>query len=221
MTKITKRYDYKEMRRRQVDGRRLYETPDGGRVPSVTTILDKTTDKTFLREWKQRIGEEKAANITRTSTGLGTKMHKMLEDYINEDTEPQGNLIALAMARAIIREGLKDVDEVWGMEVPLYYPGVYAGTTDCVGVFQGEPAIIDFKNSYKLKKREWISGYFEQLTAYAAAHNAMFETDIKQGVIMLATQDGIYQQFELNGEEWNTHSTNWAQRVEKYYELGL
>lgn len=214
---ITKKFDYKPLSRQTTESGRLYETPTGERLPSVTTILDKTTDKTFLFEWKKRVGEEEAQRITSKSLKLGSEMHKMLEDYVEQDVPPSGTILAKIMAGKIISQGLKNVDEYWGMEVPLWCPNLYAGTTDCVGVWKGKPAIIDFKNSRKPKKKEWIGNYLEQLTAYAIAHNEVYGTDIHTGVIMLSTHDGDYQEFSLEGKEFETVSSEWARRVDTYY----
>lgn len=214
---ITKKFDYKALSRHTSPNGRLYETPTGEKLPSVTTILDKTTDKTFLFEWKKRVGEEEAQRITSKSLRLGSEMHKMLEDYVEEDKTPDGSVIATAMANKIINEGLVNVSEFWGMEVPLWCPNLYAGTTDCVGVWKNKEAIIDFKNSRSLKKKEWIGNYLEQLTAYAIAHNDVYGTNIQTGVIMLSTHDGHYQEFSLEGDDFKKVSVDWANRVNTYY----
>ncbi len=214
---ITEKFDYKPLHRHTTEAGRLYQTPTGEKLPSVTTILDKTTDKTFLFEWKKRVGEEEAQKITSKSLKLGSEMHKMLEHYVEQDMEPYGSVIATNMANQIISNGLKRVNEFWGMEVPLWCPGLYAGTTDCVGLWKGKPAIIDFKNSRKPKKKEWIGNYLEQLTAYSIAHNEVYGTKIQTGVIMLATHDGEYQEFVLEGADFERVSRQWAKRVETYY----
>lgn len=217
MHMLTNRYTYAPLSKTQTAAGRLYLTPSGNKLPSVTTILNKTADKTFLIKWRKRVGEQEANRITNISTGLGTKMHKMLEDYLCDDTQPTGNLFATAMANAIITNGLCDVDEVWGLEVGLFSENLYAGTTDCVGVHKGTPAIIDFKNSRKPKRKEWVEDYFLQLTAYAHSHNEMYGTTINKGVIMLATHDCEYQEFVIEGDEFEHYSTKWAHRVENYY----
>ena len=157
---IVKKFDYAELSRASVDGQRLYTCPDGEAVPSVTTILDKTKSKEKqegLARWRKSVGEEKATQIVTEAANRGTRMHKYLEDYVNgeELKESVSNPYAqqsLDMAKVVIKEGLKDVDEFWGTEVPLYFPGIYAGTTDCVGVHKGAPAILDFKQANKPKK---------------------------------------------------------------------
>jgi len=149
-------------------------------------------------------------------------MHKYLEDYVNgeELKESVSNPYAqqsLDMAKVVIAEGLKDVDEFWGTEVALYHPKIYAGTTDCVGIHKGEGAILDFKQTNKPKKREWIEDYFLQLAAYAEAHNEVYGTNIKKGVVLMCSADYKYQEFISEGAEFDMWRDLWWQRVEEYY----
>ena len=222
---ITERYDYGSLKRKSVDGRRMYSTPDGLAVPSVTTILDKTKPeqaKKALREWKKRVGETKAAEITKEAAGRGTRMHAWLEQYVKEDRidEPGSNPYSQQshkMANIIVEQGLDKMEECWGTEVPLYFPQVYAGTTDCLGVYNGKPAIIDFKQTNKPKKTEWIGDYFMQLCAYAAAHNEVHGTDIQQGVILMCSKDYQFQTWVIEGEDFAEYSRQWWSRVGEYY----
>ena len=222
---IIERYNYKTITRESVDGKRHYCLPDGSKVPSVTTILDKTKPlekRQALANWKRRVGEERAQQITTEAAGRGTRMHKWLEDYVKTDVlnEPGTNPYSQqshTMAQRIINEGLTKVNEFWGMEIPLYYSGLYAGTTDCLGVWQGQPAIMDFKQTNKPKKREWIEDYFLQLCAYAQAHNITHGTDIKTGVILMCSADFEYQEFVLEPQDFEYWSQRWFDRVEQYY----
>lgn len=222
---ITEQYDYGSLKRKSVDGRRMYSTPDGLAVPSVTTILDKTKPeqaKKALREWKKRVGETKAAEITKEAAGRGTRMHKWLEDYVTtgETGDPGSNPYSQQshkMAHIIIEQGLSNATEFWGTEVPLYFPQVYAGTTDCLGVYNGKPAILDFKQTNKPKKTEWIGDYFMQLCAYAAAHNEVHGTDIQQGVILMCSKDFQYQEFVIEADEFAEYKRQWWTRVGEYY----
>ena len=222
MTLIKNKYDYKEIKKASVEGRRLYACPDGNKVASVTTILDATKDKTHLIAWRKRVGETKAKEITTEAAGVGTRMHKYLEDYVNGEVlkESVSNPYAqqsLDMAKIVVKEGLKNVDEYWGTEVALYFPQIYAGTTDCVGVHKGEDCIMDFKQTNKPKKREWIDDYFLQLGAYAMAHNILFKTQISKGVIMMCSADNFYQEFVVEGEEFQKYKHNFLRRVDEYY----
>jgi genome maintenance exonuclease 1 len=213
------------MSRVEIDGKRKYATPDGEKLPSVTTILDATKSeesKKALNEWRKRVGVQKAQEITTEAAGRGTRMHKWLENYVKtgETGEPGSNPYSIQshqMAQSIITQGLVKCNEYWGTEVPLYYPKIYAGTTDLVGVHDGSPAIMDHKQSNKLKKREWIDDYFVQLAAYANAHNEVHGTNIRKGVIFMCTQDNIYQEFIIEGDEFDKYSNIWFGRVEQYY----
>ena len=232
---ITQRYDYTPCDRTTIDGKRHYCLPDGSKVPSVTTILDKTKSeeaKQALANWKKAVGAERAQQITTEAANRGTRMHAYLEQYVlTEDMKPlPSNPYAHPswfMAAEIILKGLTNVDEFWGVEVPLDYSGLYAGTTDCLGVWKGKPAILDFKQSNKPKKREWIGDYFLQLAAYAQAHDHMHGTNIDTGVILMAVQPKLlenneystpeYLEFVVEGDEFAHWKDQWNKRVELYY----
>ena len=222
MSLIIKTFDYKPISRKQVNGKRLYETPDGNAVASVTTILDATKDKSHLIAWKKRVGEKKAQEIVTEAASVGTRMHKYLEDYIDtaEWPEPGSNPYAQqahGMANVIKENALKDV-EVWGSEVALYMPQMYAGTTDLVGTYKGQPAIMDFKQTNKPKKVEWVVDYFLQLVAYAEAHNEVYGTNIREGHVFMCSRAGEYQQFDVWPDEYDEWRNEWYNRVYQYYE---
>ena len=223
MTLIVERYKYEKIERTSVEGKRKYLTPDGFAVASVTTILDATKDKTHLLAWRKRVGDKKATEITTEAAGVGTRMHKYLEDYIDTAVWPAPGSNPYAqqahkMAEQIKQHALSNVDEIWGSEVNLYVPQMYAGTTDLVGVYKGNPAIMDFKQSNKPKKVEWIEDYFLQLVAYAEAHNELHGTDICEGHVFICTRDCEYQQFDILPAEYNEWRNEWYNRVYKYYE---
>jgi genome maintenance exonuclease 1 len=223
------KYNYVPMSRVEIDGKRRYATPDGEKLPSVTTILDATKSeesKKALMEWRKRVGVQKAQEITTEAAGRGTRMHKWLEDYIKTGVlnEPGSNPYSLQshkMAQSIINQGLSKCSEWWGTEVPLYYPKIYAGTTDLVGIHDGDEAIMDHKQTNKPKKREWIEDYFVQLAAYANAHNEVHNTKIRKGVIFMCSAANEYQEFILEGPEFVKYTDIWFKRVEKYYEQFL
>jgi len=222
---ITEKFNYTQLKRASVEGKRLYTTPDGTAVPSVTTILDKTKSeekRQALANWKRRVGDAKAQEIVTEAAGRGTRMHKYLEDYCidSELKTPGSNPFsqqANKMAQIIIDEGMCDMDEIWGTEVPMYFPELYAGTTDAVGVFNGQPSIIDFKQTNKPKKDEWVDDYKTQLVAYALAHNEVYETNIKQGVILMCSKDFLFQKWVIKDEEFELFTEHWLNRVESYY----
>ena len=233
---IINKFDYKPLSRTTLEGKRHYCLPDGSKVPSVTTILDRTKSeesKQALENWRKAIGHERAQAITSEAANRGTRMHTYLEHYVKtgEMKELPGNPFAQPswfMAAQVILEGFARIDEVWGVEVPVYYSGLYAGTTDSVGVHGGEPAIMDYKQSNKVKKREYITDYFIQLAAYAQAHNNMHGTDIKKGVILMCVQPkelspGVFEtpkylEFILEGAEFQHYCNEWNKRVELYYQ---
>lgn len=237
MTLLINRFEYKKLLRDESSGKRLYGTPDGFKVPSVTTILDKTKPaeaREALANWKKAVGEKKAQEIVTEAAGRGTRMHKFLEDYIKGETlkESVTNPFAqqsLLMARKVIDEGFPNISEVWGSEVPLYFPELYAGTTDCCGIHDGDESILDFKQTNKPKKLEWIDDYFLQLTAYALAHNEVHGTNIRKGVIMMCVRppeiepgkwgEPQYQQFILESKDFDMWTDRWCTRVSEYYKL--
>lgn len=240
---IIDRYKYQALSRAQVDGKRLYATPDGNKLPSVTTILDKTKSKEkqeALNQWRKRVGVQKAQQITTEAANRGTRMHTYLEHYVEHDEmKPRASnpfsWMSHDMAQTIIREGMEgQVDEIWGSEVPLYFPQMYAGTTDLVGVHKGAPAIMDFKQSNKPKKEEWIDDYKLQLAAYALAHNEVYGTKIRKGVVLMCVrpteaenQPGVYvkqpqyQEFVIEGAEFDLWCNEWWKRLEQYYVMAL
>lgn len=214
---IQKLYEYKPLERTDGKHGRRYIVGEDRPLPSVTTILSKTKDMTHLKAWVARVGEKEAERIKTEASGIGQGMHTNLERYIlGEDMK--GSFMAQTLAKVIIAQGLPKVDEVWGTEVAVFAKGLYAGTTDLVGLHEGVPAIMDFKNSLKDKKKEWIDDYFMQLAAYAMAHNEMFGTDIKKGVVMIATRDAKYQEFVIEGDEFEHWKTMWANKLCAYYD---
>ena len=223
MTLIIEKYKYEQLKRVEVNGKRKYAAPGSPPVASVTTILDANKDKTHLIAWKKRVGEKKAQEIVTEAAGVGTRMHKYLEDYIDtgEWPEPGSNPYAQQahmMATQIKEQAMVDVDEIWGSEVPLYVPGIYAGTTDLVGQYKGQPCIMDFKQTNKPKKLEWVYDYFLQLTAYAIAHNEVHGTDIREGHVFMCSRAGEYQQFDIWPDEFDDWKEEWWSRVYTYYE---
>jgi len=210
-------FDYKPLERIDTGNGRRYIVGEGRPLPSVTTILGKTKDMTHINEWKKNVGEAEATRIVTEASGLGNGMHKNLENYIL-GSEMGGTLMAKALANVIIKKGLPKVSEIWGTEVSLYSKELYAGTTDLTGIHDGKPSIMDFKNSLKDKKREWIEDYFMQLAAYALSHNEMYGTDISRGVVMIATREAKYQEFIIEGDEFRHYETMWANKVCAYYD---
>jgi len=207
-----------------IEGKRHYEINGDEKLPSVTTILSGTQDPEkaqSLKAWRDRVGEEAATRIVDEAAARGTAMHKILERYIGEEgyldlTQVGKN--AHNMAMRIIEQGLSNVTEYYGLESTLFYPGLYAGATDMIALHKGEMAIVDFKQTNKPKKREWIDDYCLQLAAYAMAHNYVHKTNITKGVIMMCSNDNYYQEFVIEGNEFKKYTFKWIDKIDKYYE---
>lgn len=234
------KFDYKPVPRVNINGKRFYATPDGNKLPSVTTILDKTKSeesRAALNAWRARVGHQQAQQITTEAANRGTRMHTYLEKYIKEGAIPPRGSNPFSwpshlMAEEVVKKGLVNVSEFWGIEVPLYFPRVYAGTTDGAGIHLNEESILDYKQSNRPKKREYIEDYFMQLAAYAEAHNELFGTRIRKGVVLMCVKPNLdanhnivgqpqYQEFVLEGSEFEKYRTAWWKRVEQYYLLNM
>ena len=220
--KWNKLYKYPKSKREILKGDRHYDVNDE-KLPSVTTILQATQDAEkaeSLKRWTQKVGEVEAERVKNTAAKRGTAMHSYLETYLQGgkvlDLRDIGRE-ASSMAETIIAKGFNDLEEIWGSEVTLFYPNLYAGATDLCGIYQGRESIIDFKQSNKPKKAEWIKDYKLQMIAYAMAHNCVYGTDIDQGVILMCTPDNFFQKFTVNGSEFRELKWEWLRRVDNYY----
>jgi len=224
--KHNKKFKYPRTKRELIEGRRHYDINEGQwKLPSVTTILDRTQSaekREALRKWREAKGEEEATRIVDSSAARGTAMHKILEKYIIEDGYldlTDNGLQAHNMAKQVIERGLCNVPEFYGSEATLYYPGLYAGSTDLVCIHKGEDAIVDFKQTNKPKKREWVGDYFLQLSAYGMAHDYVYKTTINKAVIMMCSKDNYYQEFVISGSEFREAKHKFLKRVTEYYEM--
>ena len=222
--KWNKLYEYPKSMRSVVKDERHYDI-GSSKLPSVTTILAATQSdekRASLEAWKNKVGGIEADRIKNTAANRGTAMHSYLEMHINGenllDLTIEG-LAARSMAQTIIDKGLTELHEIWGNEVVLYYPELYAGQTDLCGVYQGRDSIIDFKQSNKPKKDEWIEDYKLQLAAYATAHDCVYGTKIEQGVILMCTPDNFFQRFIINGAQFREYKWKWLDKVDHYYWL--
>ena len=220
--KWNKLYNYPKTVRSSIDGVRKYDVDDE-KLPSVTTIFHATQDaeKTeSLKRWVQKVGETEAERVKNTAAKRGTAMHSYLEAYLQGgkvlDLRDVGRE-ASSMGETIIEKGFPDLEEVWGVECTLHYPGLYAGQTDLCGIYQGRESIVDFKQSNKPKKAEWIDDYKLQLVAYAMAHDQIYGTKIEQGVILMCTPDNFFQRFIVNGSEFREWKWEWLRRIDTYY----
>ena len=222
--KWNKLYNYPTSMRSLIKDERHYDI-GSSKLPSVTTILAATQSdekRASLEAWKNKVGGIEADRIKNTAANRGTAMHSYLEMHINGenllDLTIEG-LAARSMAQTIIDKGLTELHDIWGNEVVLYYPELYAGQTDLCGVYQGRDSIIDFKQSNKPKKDEWIEDYKLQLAAYATAHDCVYGTKIEQGVILMCTPDNFFQRFIINGAQFREYKWKWLDKVDHYYWL--
>jgi len=221
--KWNKLYHYPPSTRSTTDGLRTYDVGQE-KLPSVTTILGATKSQESqdsIARWIASKGKKEATRIRDQAAARGTDMHTHLEHHLLGqgylDLTPEGREAKL-MADTIVDKGFKDLQEIWGSEVVVYYPGLYAGATDVVGVYDYEDSIIDFKQSNKPKRKEWIEDYLMQLGAYAMAHNYVHRTEITQGVILMCTPDNYFQKFQVKGKEFIKYQHQFLERVGKYYE---
>ena len=233
-TLLVEKYPYQELTRNSIAGKRLYNTPTGA-LPSVTTILSATKpekDRLGLENWRKAIGEQRADAICSEAANRGTRMHKYLEDYVIDGVLKKAGSNPFAkeahvMAEEIVNKGMCNVNECWGTEVSLYYPEIYAGSTDLVGEHKGNPAILDFKQSNKPKTDERVQDYKTQLVFYGIAHNELYKTNINTGVILMCVKPdqvkpGIflnqqYQEWVITGSEWRKKEQEVWRRLEQFY----
>ncbi len=220
---VVKRYKYESLLRNDSPEGRKYVTATGESLPSVTTVLDATKDKSHLDAWVKNVGEEEANRIKNEAAMVGTHMHGCLERFIkHRPIEVPTSWLAVKgyrMAMTLAENFFPNLTEVWGSEVNVYYPQKYAGSTDMAGVYRNKSAIVDFKQANRMKKRDWIEDYFHQLAAYALAHDAVHGTEIEQGVVLMASQDGQVQEFVSVGREWAQYKQAWFARLEGFYAL--
>ena len=220
--KWNKQFEYPKSMRSLINDERHYEV-GSEKLPSVTTILAATQSdekRESLAKWKAKVGDVEAERVKNTAATRGTAMHSHLEYHLNGqgllDLSDLGQA-AGNMAKKIIDEGLGDLQEIWGNEVVLHYPGLYAGQTDLVGIYQGRDSIIDFKQSNKPKRDEWITDYYLQGAAYATSHDCIYGTEIEQIVILVCTPDLFFQRFIVNGARLREYRSEWLKKVDQYY----
>ncbi len=222
---LKKSNKYKYIQGKQITnhetGTRVYDIV-GYRLPSVTTVLGATKNQQFLKDWKAKVGTEEAERIKNLSSRRGTSMHKFLESHIQgigyDDLTPIG-CQAKPMAQKVIEKGFKSVEEYYGSEVMLYYPGLYAGSTDLICLHDDLETVVDFKQANNPKKKEWIEDYFIQVAAYAMAHDEVYKSTIRQAVIMICTPDLYYQEFKIQDQNLRSYKHKWLKRLDMYHEL--
>ena len=219
--KLNKKYNYIQATANTQRGSRPYSV-QGMRLPSVTTILAKTKDQTYLKRWRKKVGDEEAERIFNLSSKRGTAMHKFLENHIKGtgyDDLTEIGIEAKAMANKIIKEAFIPITEYYGSEITVHYTGLYAGSTDLVCMHNDMETIVDFKQSNRPKKQEWVEDYCLQIAAYAMAHDFIYGSNIRQGVIMVCTPDLYLQEFRFQDTEMREWRHKFLARLDAYYEL--
>ena len=219
------KFNYPKSTRSIEDGYRKYFLGEE-KLPSVTTILSATKseeEKAALANWRERVGFKEANRIKTEASSRGTSMHSYIEDYLRgriNESFFESNEQYKNMAKEIIKKGIDNkLDEIYGIEETLYYPEQYAGTADLIGVYQGNDVVIDFKQSNKPKKSDYIQDYFLQLGAYTLAHDVVHGTKMKAGIILLCTKDILFQEFKIEGAELEMYQNLFLGRVKKFYEM--
>ena len=220
-----KKYSYPTSSRATEGGIRRYQLGEK-KLPSVTSILDATKseeDKAALANWRERTGQKEAEAITRAASSRGSKMHSYLESFLLgrenlsffDDKEQYKK-----MAKEIIEKGLKNrLEEIFGVECVVYMPDKYAGTADCIGLYEGKETIIDFKQSNKPKKAEYIDSWLLQTAAYSLAHNVVYNSNITSCVILVCTVENLFQEFKIQGSELITYQNLFLGRLKKFNEM--
>ena len=215
-------YDYPKLIRVKKNNVRYYRDSQENLVPSVTSILSATGDKTGIDAWKRRVGNKAAKAIVEEATSIGSAVHLAIENYLygktwKNFTDDKLGLLSEQIAKRFIDDCLGDIEEVWGLESGLVLDGLYAGTADCIGIFKGKPTIIDFKTAKKIKRKDWIEDYFLQGAAYANAHNVMFGTQIKSIAILMVDRDLLFKEFLISDNEFVNFTDKWKKRIINYY----
>ena len=219
------KYSYPNLERVEENDMRFYKDSNNDLVPSVTTVLDATGDKSGITQWRRKVGPAQADAIVQESTLIGSAVHEAIENYLlgkswSNFTEDRNGFLAKSISSKFISSCLNGIDEVWGLESGLILDGLYAGTADCIGVYKGLPAIIDFKTAKKLKRKNWIEDYFLQCSAYANAHNVTYGTNIKQIVVLMVDRNQEYKKFIVNNREFDHYTNKWKQRLIKFHNNG-
>ena len=219
------KYSYPNLERVEENEMRFYRDSNNDLVPSVTTVLDATGDKSGITQWRRKVGPAQADAIVQESTLIGSAVHEAIENYLlgkswSNFTEDRNGFLAKSISSKFISSCLNGIDEVWGLESGLILDGLYAGTADCIGVYKGLPAIIDFKTAKKLKRKDWIEDYFLQCSAYANAHNVMFKTSISNLVILMVDRDLLFKEFHIKKDEFSLYTDKWKKRLIKFHNRG-
>lgn len=197
--------DLPEMNAETTENGRFYTTPEGKKYPSVTTILGAGSDKSWMDEWKARVGEEQVAKVSGQASRRGTAVHEIAEYYLkNDPAYKKGHMPANIASFNYIKPYLdKHITLIGGLELPLYSDKLrVAGRVDCLAKWDGEYAIIDFKTSKRAKDRDSIHGYFMQASCYSYMVYERLGILPKKLVIVMTVDDAPAQIFVEKARDW-------------------
>lgn len=195
--------DLPPVKARNSDGVRLYETPEGNKYPSITTVLS-IRNKKGLHEWRKRVGNEVANYVARTAAARGTKVHHMCEDYLNNVytnypskwEKHKKDFLPYCLFNQLKEQALCNIDGIYAQEAGLYSDKYkVAGRVDCIAKYNGTPSIIDFKTSSRERTDDWNENYYIQGSAYAEMFGERTGIEVSQVVILVVTEDGTVQEF--------------------------
>ncbi len=210
MKKVIRMYNHKtiklpEIKATTTDGVRLYETPEGNKYPSITTVLS-VRNKKGLFEWRKRVGDDVANYVARKAATRGTHVHHMCEDYINNDFDEEKHkkkFLPYVLFNQLRESVLQKIDNVNAQECGLYSDKYkVAGRVDCIAEYEGKLSIIDFKTSSKERSDDWNESYYIQASAYAEMFEERTGIAIDQVVILVVTEDCVVQEFVKNKIEY-------------------
>ena len=195
--------DLPPVKARNSDGVRLYETPEGNKYPSITTVLS-IRNKKGLHEWRKRVGNDVANYVARTAAARGTKVHHMCEDYLNNVytnypskwEKHKKDFLPYCLFNQLKEQALCNIDGIYAQEAGLYSDKYkVAGRVDCIARYNGTPSIIDFKTSSRERTDDWNENYYIQGSAYAEMFGERTGIEVSQVVILVVTEDGTVQEF--------------------------
>ena len=189
---------YPELERQTIDGVRYYDTPDGRKLVSITSVISHFNREKF-RKWREKVGNKEADRVTKRATSRGTDMHTVTECYLRNLELPQVQPLSEFLFKQA-KPKLNRIDNIHAIEQGLFSKQLgVAGTVDCIAEYDGELAVIDFKTSKQAKPREWIDGYFVQCAAYACMLYEMTGIRVKKFVIIMSCEDGdvvVYEEYD-------------------------
>lgn len=186
-----------EVSTKTVNRKRFYLTPEGGIFPSITTVLS-IRKKEGLSEWRKRVGDDVANYISRTAAHRGTKVHQMVEDFLNNQEVEKDNraFLPFCLFQQLKPHLEANINNIYAQECGLWSDKYQvAGRVDCIAEYNGVPSIIDFKTSRSERNDDWNLDYYIQASAYAEMFEERTGTPIEQIVILVVTEDGQVQEF--------------------------